>query len=57
MRPRSGGAFESVFVRLNRYESGRCIGAELFELEDIEGAKARFEELGVEYEARTRGTR
>jgi hypothetical protein len=51
---RHGGAFESVFVRINRYEDGRNVGTELFELEDLEHAKARFAELGVAYTARRR---
>jgi hypothetical protein len=41
-----GGAFESVFVRLNAYRDGRWAGStELFELEDLDRARARFEEL------------
>jgi hypothetical protein len=49
---RDGGPFESVFVRLNRYEGGRNVGMELFELEDLERATARFAELGREVAAR-----
>ena len=40
-----GGDFESVFVRLNLYRDGRIVGVELFEVEDLEVARARFEEL------------
>ena len=40
-----GGEFESVFVRLNVYRDGRVVGTELFEVDDLERAKARFEEL------------
>jgi hypothetical protein len=41
----SGGAFESVYVMIMLYGSGGMVGAELFELEDLEAAKTRFEEL------------
>jgi hypothetical protein len=40
-----GGEFESIFVRLNWYRDGRPVGTELFELEDLERARARFEAL------------
>jgi hypothetical protein len=40
-----GGEFESVYVRLNVYEENRCTGTELFEIEDLALARARFEEL------------
>jgi hypothetical protein len=40
-----GGAFESIFVRLGWYENGWNVGTELFELEDLDLARARFEEL------------
>jgi ketosteroid isomerase-like protein len=40
-----GGAFEGVFVRLELYEGDRIVAAEAFELEDLELARARFEEL------------
>jgi hypothetical protein len=40
-----GGEFESVFVQLVRYPDGRPLSAELFELEDLDAARARFEEL------------
>jgi class 3 adenylate cyclase/GNAT superfamily N-acetyltransferase/ketosteroid isomerase-like protein len=40
-----GGEFESPFVRLARFSGGRFVGAELFELEDLERARARFEAL------------
>src|SRR5207247_3801060 len=40
-----GGEFESVFVRLTHYHGQRFVGVELFELEDIEVARARFDEL------------
>lgn len=49
---RDGGPFESVFVRLNRYEDGRSLGGELFEIDQLERAKARFEELRRAYLAR-----
>ena len=51
---RNGGPFESVFVRLSRYEDGRNVGAEVFELEDFDRARARFAELGAAYAARRR---
>jgi hypothetical protein len=40
------GEFESVFARIRLFEGERAIGAELFELEDLDVALARFEELG-----------
>jgi class 3 adenylate cyclase len=40
-----GGEFEIPFVRLNLYRDGRQVGTELFELEDLELARARFEAL------------
>jgi len=49
---RDGGPFESVFVRLNRYEDGRNFGTEIFEIDDLERAKRRFAELGEAYGAR-----
>ena len=38
-----GGAVESVFVRLSLHRAGQFVGMELFELEDLEQARARFE--------------
>ena len=40
-----GGEFESVFVVIVLYGSERLAGAELFELEDLDRARARFAEL------------
>ena len=40
-----GGAVESVFVRLSFYRDGEYAALELFELEDLEQARERFEEL------------
>jgi ketosteroid isomerase-like protein len=40
-----GGAFESIFVRLARFRAGRFAEVELFELEDLDRARARFESL------------
>jgi hypothetical protein len=40
-----GGEFESVFVRLMLFQGDRFVGFELFELEDLDVARARFEEL------------
>ncbi len=40
-----GGEFETVSVRLARLEDGRLVGVELFELDDLDRARARFEEL------------
>jgi len=42
---RDGGEFESVFARIVLHPGGRPVGAELFELEDLDVARARFEEL------------
>ena len=43
---RDAGEFESVFARLIVYADGRAVGAELFEIDDLERARARFDELG-----------
>lgn len=40
-----GGAFESVFLQMGLYGANGLRGAELFELEDLDRAWARFEEL------------
>jgi hypothetical protein len=40
-----GGEFENVYVRLERYEGDRIVAAELFELDDLDLARARLEEL------------
>jgi hypothetical protein len=42
---REGGAVESVYVRITRYRGDRAVGAELFEPEDLDVARARFAEL------------
>ncbi len=43
-----GGEFESVFVTLIWFpEGGRLAGVELFELEDLDAARARFAGLGA----------
>jgi tetratricopeptide (TPR) repeat protein len=44
----TGGAFESVYVRLQRYRGERWVATELYELEDLERARARFDELRAE---------
>ncbi len=41
----SGGAFESIYVRIQWFRNGRHVGTELFEPEDLEIARARFEAL------------
>jgi len=40
-----GGEFESLFARLMLFQGDRFVGAEMFELEDLDVARARFEEL------------
>ncbi len=40
-----GGMFASVLVRLTVFADGRGVGAGLFEIEDLELARARFAEL------------
>jgi hypothetical protein len=40
-----GGTFESVFVQLTVYRGSRFVGVELFEPEDLDLARARFEAL------------
>jgi ketosteroid isomerase-like protein len=40
-----GGEFELLYVLLTRYQGDRYVGMELFELEDLDVARARFEEL------------
>jgi hypothetical protein len=42
---RAGGEFESVFVRIMLHQGDRLVGAELFEPEDLDVARARFAEL------------
>ena len=41
----SGGAFETVYARLGIWRGERIVAMELFEPEDLELARARFEEL------------
>ena len=41
----SGGEVESVYVRLGLYQGDRIVGMELFEPEDLDVARARFEAL------------
>jgi len=40
-----GGAFEFFPVTLALFQGDRFVGGELFELEDLDAARARFEEL------------
>jgi ketosteroid isomerase-like protein len=40
-----GGELESVYVALVQFQGGPITGIELFELEDLDVARARFEEL------------
>jgi hypothetical protein len=40
-----GGAFESVYAMITLWGPADMLGAELFEIEDLEAAKARFEAL------------
>ncbi|MGH7895781.1 MAG: nuclear transport factor 2 family protein, partial [Candidatus Binatia bacterium] len=40
-----GGAFESVAVKLTLYHGQRFVGVELFDLDDLDAARARFEAL------------
>lgn len=42
-----GGEFESVLVRLFHYRAERIVAIDVFEIEDLELALARFEELDV----------
>ena len=41
-----GGEFESIFVRLVLFRYDQIVGIEQFELEDLDVARARFDELG-----------
>jgi class 3 adenylate cyclase len=43
-----GGDFESVFVSITQIAGDRLRAMELFELDDLDAARARFEELGRE---------
>jgi hypothetical protein len=43
-----GGDFEAVYAALIHVESERFVGLELFEIENLEAANARFESLGAE---------
>jgi hypothetical protein len=40
-----GGDFEAVFVTIALLRDGRAVGLEIFELDDLDVAQARFEEL------------
>jgi hypothetical protein len=40
-----GGEWESVYAVVSRYEGGRFVGLEMFEPEDLDAARARFEAL------------
>jgi len=40
-----GGEFESVYVRMALFRDGRIVRAEMFELEELDRARARFAEL------------
>jgi ketosteroid isomerase-like protein len=40
-----GGEFEQEFLSLWRFRGGRLVGLEMFEVEDLERARARLEEL------------
>ena len=42
-----GGAFESVYAMIMLYGPDGMRGVELFEVDDLEAAKARFAELGA----------
>ena len=42
---REGGEFESVYVRIMRHRDDRLVGVEMFEPEDLDVARARFEAL------------
>jgi hypothetical protein len=44
---REGGAFESVYLRFAVYEGDRMGRVEMFEPEDLDVARARFEELRI----------
>jgi len=45
-----GGAFEFIWVLLALFRGGRLAGIELFELEDLETARARFDALAKDVE-------
>src|SRR5262249_48637321 len=40
-----GGEFESLYARLGRYQGDQYVGLELFDLEDLDVARARLEAL------------
>jgi ketosteroid isomerase-like protein len=42
-----GGEFDQVFLSLYRFRGGRIAELEMFEVEDLERARARFEEVGA----------
>jgi hypothetical protein len=44
-----GGAFDAVFVLLTVLRGESVAGIEIFEIDDLEVAKARFAELGIEH--------
>jgi len=43
-----GGDFESIFVALVRADGERLVGIELFEIDDLDTARARIDELEVQ---------
>jgi hypothetical protein len=42
---REGGEWESVYVQLAHHPGGALVGAELYEVDDLDVARARLEEL------------
>ena len=44
----SGGEVENVYVRLALYRNGQAVRLETYELEGLDVARARFEELRAE---------
>jgi hypothetical protein len=48
----SGGEFESIYVTIMVSDRDTLAGAETFELEDLEAARARFEKLRAACERR-----
>jgi hypothetical protein len=51
-----GGEFELIFVELFSYRHGKLVASELFELEDLDAARARFAELRPPHTSATLGS-
>jgi hypothetical protein len=49
-----GGEFEIVFARMIVFQNGKGVGLEIFEVEDLDRARERFDAIGAERAAQAR---